>query len=134
MKIVLKYQFLIPILAIKCQFLKATKKRNLIWMFEASVSIDRKKPFQFLPKSVKNLFHWLIFFNIFQYQVLAFINVSITRKRLQGSGKFTIWKVLIVKWWSFQFSTKFEKSISGLHLKEISPSICSKVLVVQNKY
>ena len=32
-------------------------------MFEASVSIDRKKPFQFLAKSVKNLFNWLIFFN-----------------------------------------------------------------------
>ena len=48
MKIVLKYQFL-----------KVTKKSNLIWMSEVSVAIDRKKPFQFLT----NLFHWPIFFN-----------------------------------------------------------------------
>ena len=63
-KIVLKYQLLIPILAIKHTFLKVTKKCNLIWMFEASLSIARKKPFQFLAKSVKNLFHWLIFFDV----------------------------------------------------------------------
>ena len=66
-----------------------------------------------------------------KYQVLAFINVPTTRKRQQGSGKFRIWKVLIVKWRSFQFSTQLEKNLSRLHLKEISPAIF-KTLVVQN--
>ena len=37
------------------------------------------------------------------------MNVPATGKRQQGSGKFRIWKVLIVKRRSFQFSTKFEK-------------------------
>ena len=63
MKIAWKYQFLIPILVMKYQFLKVTKNCNLTWMFEASVSTDRKKLFQFLAELVKNLFHWLIFFN-----------------------------------------------------------------------
>ena len=31
-------------------------------MFEGSLSIDRKKSFQFSAKLAKNLFHWLIFF------------------------------------------------------------------------
>ena len=66
-----------------------------------------------------------------KYQVLAFVNVSTTRKRKQGSGKFMIWKVLIVKWRSFQFPTKFGKNLSRLHLKEISPAI-NKTLVLQN--
>ena len=44
-----------------------------------------------------------------KYQVLLFINVPFTGKRQQSSGKFRIWKVLIVKRRSFQFSTKFEK-------------------------
>ena len=66
-----------------------------------------------------------------KYQVLAFINVLTTRKRQQGSGKFRIWKVLMVKWRSFQFSTKFEKNLSRLYLKEISPALF-KTLVVQN--
>ena len=57
-----------------------------------------------------------------KYQVFAFINVPTTRKRQQGSGKFRIWKFLIVKWWSFQFSAKFEKNLSCLHLKDISPA------------
>ena len=63
MKIAWKYQFLIPILVMKYQFLKVTKNCSLTWMFEASVSTDRKKLFQFLAELVKNLFHWLIFFN-----------------------------------------------------------------------
>ena len=44
-----------------------------------------------------------------KYQVLLFLNVPTTSKRQQGSGKFRIWKVLIVKRRSFQFSTKFDK-------------------------
>ena len=59
--------------------------------------------------------------------VLAFINVPMARKRQPRSGKFTIWKVLIVK-----FSKKFEKNLSRLHLKKTSPSISSTILVVQN--
>ena len=66
-----------------------------------------------------------------KYHVLAFIMVLTTRQRQQGSGKFRIWKVLIVKWQSFQFSTKFEKNLSRLRLKEISLALF-KTLVVQN--
>ena len=95
------------------------------------MSTERKKPFQFLAKLVINLFVADIF-QLHKYQVLPFVNVPITRKRQQGSGKFRIWKVLIVKWRSFQFSMKFEKNLSSLHLKEIYPSIFSKILVVQN--
>ena len=71
-------------------------------------------------------------FQLHKYQVVAFINVPTIRKRQQGSFKFKIWKVLIAKWRSFQFSMRFEKDMSCLHLKEISPAIFSKTLVVQN--
>ena len=43
-----------------------------------------------------------------------------------GSGK------LIVKWWSIPFSTKLNNVSSCLHLKEIYPTIFSKILVVEN--
>ena len=43
-----------------------------------------------------------------------------------------IWKVLIVTWWPFQFSMKFEKSLLCLHLKQICPAIFSKTLVLQS--
>ena len=62
-------------------------------------------------------------FQLEKYQILAVINVPTTRKKQQGSGKFRICKVLIVK---------FEKNLSCLHLKEISRAIFLKTLVVQN--
>ena len=130
MKIALKYQFQILISAIKYQFLKVTRKCNLTWKLETSVFTDPKNPVQFLPKLVNNLFQWMIFFNFTNTSTCIYY-VLMTRKRQQSSGKFMIWKIFIVKWRSFQFSTKFEKSLSCLHLKEIS-SICSKTLVVQN--
>ena len=37
-------------------------------------------------------------FHFHKYQVLAFVIVISTPKKEQGSGKFKIWKVLIVKW------------------------------------
>ena len=37
-------------------------------------------------------------FHFHKYQVLAFVIVLSTPKKEQGSGKFKIWKVLIVKW------------------------------------
>ena len=58
--------------------------------------------------------------------MLAFISVSTTRKRQERSDIFDI------KWWSFQFSRKYEKSPSWLHLKEIYPGIFPKTLVVQH--
>ena len=51
-----------------------------------------------------------------------------TSKIKQGGGKLRIWNILIVKWWSFKFSAKFEKNLLCLHLKEISPRIFSKTL------
>ena len=63
---------------------------------------------QFLVKFVKNPFQ------LYKYQVLAFINAPTTR-----SDKFRICKVLIVKWGPIQFSTKFEKNTSCLWLREI---------------
>ena len=130
MKIALKYQFQILISAIKYQFLKVTRKCNLTWKLETSVFTDPKNPVQLLPKLVNNLFQWMIFFNFTNISTCIYY-VLMTRKRQQSSGKLMIWKIFIVKWRSFQFSTKFEKSLSCLHLKEISP-ICSKTLVVQN--
>ena len=130
MKIALKYQFQILISAIKYQFLKVTRKCNLTWKLETSVFTDPKNPVQLLPKLVNNLFQWMIFFNFTNISTCIYY-VLMTRKRQQSSGKFMIWKIFIVKWRSFQFSTKFEKSLSCLHLKETSP-ICSKTLVVQN--
>ena len=130
MKIALKYQFQILISAIKYQFLEVTRKCNLTWKLETSVFTDPKNPVQLLPKLVNNLFQWMIFFNFTNISTCIYY-VLMTRKRQQSSGKFMIWKIFIVKWRSFQFSTKFEKSLSCLHLKEISP-ICSKTSVVQN--
>ena len=37
-------------------------------------------------------------FHLHKYQVLAFIIVLSALKKQQGSGKFKVWKVLIVKW------------------------------------
>ena len=34
-----------------------------------------------------------------------------TSKIKQGGGKLRIWNALIVKWWSFKISTKFEKNL-----------------------
>ena len=72
-------------------------------------------------------------FQLQKYQVHLFINVPTTRKRELGSGKFKIWKVLIVNWWSFHFSMKIQKSLSCVNLKEIdiAPAIFFKT-VVQN--
>ena len=130
MKIARKYQFQILISAIKYQFLKFTRKCNLTWKLETSVFTDPKNPVQFLPKLVNNLFQWMIFFNFTNISTCIYY-VLMTRKRQQSSGKFMILKIFMVKWRSFQFSTKFEKILLCLHLKEIS-SICSKTLVVQN--
>ena len=57
----------------------------------------------------KILFSLADIVQLHKYQVLLFLNVPTTSKRQQGSGKFRIWKVLIVKRRSFQFSTKFDK-------------------------
>ena len=65
MKIVLKYQFLLPILAIKYQFLKVTKICQI----------------SFPPADIVQ---------IHEYHVLAFINVPTKRKIQQGSRKFRI--------------------------------------------
>ena len=64
--------------------------------------------FQVLTKFVENLILADIV-QLHKYQVFAFIIVPASRKRQQGSDKFRTWKVLIVKWRSFQFSTKFAK-------------------------
>ena len=99
------------------------------------MSIVLKKRFQFLPKLVK-IFHGMIFDKI---SVLGFINVPMTRKKQQGSGKFTIWKFLIVKWRSFQFSTKFgkrsvvfgsDRDISFYMFQNIS---CAKLKLIHEK-
>ena len=101
-------------------------------MNEASLFIDRKMAaLSTFSKICQKYFSLADIFQLHKYQVLAFINVPTTRKRQQGSFKFRICKVLIVKWRSFQFSTRFEKNMSRLHLKEISPAIFSKTLIVQ---
>ena len=92
------------------------------------MSIDSKNPFKFLAKLVIKLFLADIF-QLHKYRVLAFIIVPITRKKQQGGGKFRIWKFLIVKWRSFQFSMKCEKNLPSLHVKEISPSIFSPSII-----
>ena len=43
-----------------------------------------------------------------------------------------IWKVLKVKRRPFQFSPKFEKRLSCLNRKEISPALFFKTLLAQN--
>ena len=58
-------------------------------MFEASVSIDHKKSFQFLAKLVKNLFHWLIFFtftNIRHFYSLMCLLHAKDNKAVADSG------------------------------------------------
>ena len=124
-------------IALKYQFLKVTKQCNLTCKFETSVSIVRKKLVQFLPKLVKNLFHWMIFLTS-QISVLAFTYVPMTSKRQQGSGKFPIWKIFIVKWRSFHFSNKFKKSLLCLYLKDISFYMfqnisCAKLILIHEK-
>ena len=135
MKKAVKYQFLIPILAIRHQFLKVTINLMIPYhnlTIEASVFIDRKMvALSTFSKICQKSFSLVDIFQLRKYQVLAFINVPTTHKRQQGSFIFRIWRVLIVKWQSFQFSTRFEKTMSCLHLKEISPAIFSKT-VVQN--
>ena len=56
---------------------------------------------------------------IYDYNFLTpLINVPTTRKGQQCSDKFSIWNVLIVKWQSCQFSTKFEKDLSVVFTSE----------------
>ena len=71
-------------------------------------------------------------FYLHKSQIVAFNIVLTTRKIQQGSGKFRIWKVLIVKWRPYQFLKKFEKILSCSHLKKVSPVIFSKILLGQN--
>ena len=128
----------VPFSAIKYQFLKATIKCSLTRRVQASVSIDRKMAaLSFYSKICQNPCHWLIIFNFNKYQVLAFINVTITRKRQQGSNKFRIWKVLIVKWRPFQLLSKFEKCVAFIFVgvmfcKILFPVIFCKTLPLQN--
>ena len=72
--------------------------------------------------------------DIFQIHIYAFIAMPNTRKRQQPSSKFRIWKNFECKIASFQFSKKFEKRLTWLHLEEISPTIFSKALVIKNQY
>ena len=132
-KIAMKYQFLIPILEIKCQFLKVTIKCNFTWKFKASVFTDRKMPgVSIFSEVFQKSFSFADIFQLCKYYLLTFINVPTKHKRQQGSGEFRIWNVLVAKWRSFQFSTKLGKSTSCLHLKEISPAVFSKTLLAQN--
>ena len=97
------------------------------------MSIDCKiAALSILSKICQNSFSLADIFQLHKYQVLALINVPAIRKRKQGSGKLRVWKVLVVKWRSLQFSSKFKKYILCLHLKEISPDIFFKTFVVQN--
>ena len=59
-------------------------------MFEASVSIDRKKPFQFLAKPAKSLFHWLIYFNFTNMKYLHLLMCLLYAKdyKVAANSKF----------------------------------------------
>ena len=78
-------------------------------------------------------------FQLLKYQAFAFINMPARSKREQSSGKFRIWKNLIVKWPSFQFSTKFEKkSVMSTSQRDISCYIFqnishTKLIVIHDK-
>ena len=97
------------------------------------VSIDCKMvDLSIFSKISPKFFSLTDIFQLHKYHVLSLINVPITRKKQQGSVKFRIWKGLVVKWRSFQYSTNFEKNMSCLHLKEISTTIFFKTLVSKN--
>ena len=52
-----------------------------------------------------------------------------TSKIKQDGGKLRIWNVLIVKWWSFKFSTKFEKkSVVFTFERDISSYIFQNII------
>ena len=113
MKIALKFPLLIPISVIKVPICESYRKNlTLRERLKLPVSIDR----EMAALSILNIIYQKSFsladiFPFHKYQVIAFFNVLATSKRQQSSGKFRIWKVLIVKWPSFQFSAKFEKKI-----------------------
>ena len=138
MEIALKNQFLISILAIKYQISESYHKNlTLLESFKVLCPLAIKWwPFHFLAESVWNLFHWLILFNFTNIRYLHLLMCLLHAKDKQAVEKFRIWNVLMVKWRSFQFSTKLvvllKKNIWFLHLKEKFPVIFSKTLVVQN--
>ena len=105
-----------------------SKKGPISKSYHKNVALPEGKLSNFkFQQNLPQIFLLAQIFQLHKYQEIAFINLSATHKRQQGSVKFRIWEVLILNWRSFQFS----KKLSCLHLKEIS-AIFSKTLVVQN--
>ena len=90
-----------------------------------------RKPLQSSAKNVKNNYPktFLSFLTTVQF-VTSLNDIFQLYKYQQGGGKFRIWKIFIVPWWSFQFSIILEKSPSCLYLKPIYLAIFSKTLIV----